>query len=418
MPIKKKAGTRKRDNEADLAELERLRKQVAEQSKALEAEEARREEESQGKRQISSRRQRTLVRWDVDTDIRLLLAIQYACNKLSVKIPWKEVAEVLGEKFTEGAIVQHLSKLRAKREEQDKPNPPPLKRAASCYNKNDKNKKEALSPPKDEPPSTRSGKRRRRSPSVEESDDDVYPIKKKQPTKNKKKGKVSAAPKLRGEREQSESGDSQKLLCVGAEWLRDFAGDDCEVDDESASSEENEDEDSTESSHVTTQAAKKSKIVTLKLGRERLASVDRYLGGSATFREPMASTNPLRAITNMPPRQPSYRTYMHSVGPFSPDPTTLFGNNISYPSNGPSPFDIPISDADLAGACAFDDVDLTAPYSQFDIPSELQFDPMCSYLNTSGFDNQFIPDDELFASVPDVEPPRYYGYEGEEVQEF
>ena len=64
MPTKKKAGARKRDNEADLAELERLRKQVAEQSKALEAEEARREEESQGKRQVSSRRQRTLVRWD------------------------------------------------------------------------------------------------------------------------------------------------------------------------------------------------------------------------------------------------------------------------------------------------------------------------------------------------------------------
>lgn len=56
MPTKKKAGGRKRDNEADLAELERLRKQVAEQ--------ARKEEENQGKRQVSSRRQRTLVRWD------------------------------------------------------------------------------------------------------------------------------------------------------------------------------------------------------------------------------------------------------------------------------------------------------------------------------------------------------------------
>lgn len=79
MPIKKKAGTRKRDNEADLAELERLRKQVAEQSKALEAEEARREEESQAKRQISSRRQRTLVRWDGKFPILFRLSIRGCC---------------------------------------------------------------------------------------------------------------------------------------------------------------------------------------------------------------------------------------------------------------------------------------------------------------------------------------------------
>lgn len=64
MPTKKKAGGRKRDNEVDLAELESLRKKVAEQTKALEAEEARKEEENQTKRQVSSRRQRTLVRWD------------------------------------------------------------------------------------------------------------------------------------------------------------------------------------------------------------------------------------------------------------------------------------------------------------------------------------------------------------------
>ena len=64
MPTKKKAGGRKRDIEADRAELEMLRKQVEEQKQALEAEEARKEQENQGKRQVSSRRQRTLVRWD------------------------------------------------------------------------------------------------------------------------------------------------------------------------------------------------------------------------------------------------------------------------------------------------------------------------------------------------------------------
>lgn len=81
MPTKKKASGRKRNHEADLAELEELRKQIAERDKAEKArkaeearkeeeaarkkeEAARKEEESQGKRQVSSRRQRTLVRWD------------------------------------------------------------------------------------------------------------------------------------------------------------------------------------------------------------------------------------------------------------------------------------------------------------------------------------------------------------------
>lgn len=74
MPTKKKASGRKRDHDADLAELEELRKQIAERDKAEKArkaeearkeeEAARKEEESQGRRQVSSRRQRTLVRWD------------------------------------------------------------------------------------------------------------------------------------------------------------------------------------------------------------------------------------------------------------------------------------------------------------------------------------------------------------------
>lgn len=81
MPTKKKASGRKRDHEADLAELEQLRKEIAERDKAekvrkaeqarkkeeaarKEEEATRKEQESQGKRQVFSRRQRTLVRWD------------------------------------------------------------------------------------------------------------------------------------------------------------------------------------------------------------------------------------------------------------------------------------------------------------------------------------------------------------------
>ncbi|KAJ5823855.1 hypothetical protein N7447_006195 [Penicillium robsamsonii] len=425
MPTKKKADGRKRDNEADLAELESLRKQVAEQSKALKAEEARKEEETQGKRQVNSRRQRTLVRWDVDTDIRLLLAIQYACNKGGVKIPWKDVAEAMGEKFTEGAIVQHLSKLRTKRDEQDKPNPPPLKRAANGHHKSDtSNKSDALTSPKeDSAPNTRSTKKRRRDPSDDESEDSVYTLKKKQPAKNKKKDKVFVAPKLRTKREDTDSNGSQKLVCVGAEWLRDFAGgDEHEVDREDDEESEGSETDSTESSLATTQAAKKSKMVILKVGSERLASLDRTLGDSATFRDPVTPTRQPRAIANMPPRHPSYFPYMHSdsIAPFSPLPPAPFSNNsvsIPFQSNGPSPFDIVNQTPDaLLGATSSDE--LNSVYSQFDINAELQFPGQYGYLETSSFENQFITDNELFVSLPDVEPPRYLGYDGEDVKEF
>ncbi|KAJ5503672.1 hypothetical protein N7463_006546 [Penicillium fimorum] len=424
MPTKKKAGGRRRDNEADLAELESLRKQVAEQNKALKAEESRKEDESQGKTQVNSRRQRTLVRWDVDTDIRLLLAIQYACNKLSVKIPWKDVAEAMGEKFTEGAIVQHLSKLRTKRDEQDKPNPPPLKRAANGYHKSDtNNKKDVLPSPKEESaPNTRSTKKRRRDPSDDESEDSVYTLK-KQFAKNNKKDKVFVAPKLRTKREDTDSNDTQKLVCVGAEWLRDFAGgDEREVDREVDEESESSEVDSTESSQGTTQPAKKSKVVILRVGSERLASVDRSLGDSATFRDPITPTKPPRVITNMPPRHPSYFPYMRSdsIAPFSPLSPTPFSNNsvsIPFPSNGPSPFDIVNRTPDtLLGATPSNG--LNPVYSQFDIPAELQFPEQYGYPETSSFENQFITDNELFVSLSDVEPPRYLGYDGEDVKEF
>ncbi|CAI7623351.1 unnamed protein product [Penicillium glandicola] len=435
MPTKKKAGGRKRDNEADLAELERLRKQVAEQSKALEAEEARKEEESQGKRQVSSRRQRTLVRWDVDTDIRLLLAIQYACNRTGVKIPWKEVAEAMGTKFTEGAIVQHLSKLRMKREEQDKEVPPPLKRAGNGSNKNGSANKRATPPSSTDSsgPTTRSTKRRRASDA--ESEEDVYTLKKKQFAKNPKKDKVFVAPKQQTKREGTDSNDSQNLVCVGAEWLQDFTGE----DDHDVHGESDISESSTASSQATSQATKKSKVVTLKVGTERLASVDRSLGDSATFREPVTPTHLPRTITNMRPRHPSYFPYMHSepLAPMSPvSPPFAVPVSIPFPSNGPSPFDwvnraptamsaaMSAAMHDVApgavstGVSAFDGMNLGGGYSQFDIPGDFQFVDQYSGqgMLTTGFEHQFMSDGERFANLPDVEP--YPGFEGEDVKEF
>lgn len=94
------------------------------------------------------REKRQLVRWDgkcpylacfpiasptlttaVDHDIMLLLTIQQVCNAQGIKLPWKEIAEVMGPKFSEGAIIQHLAKLRLRRLNEGKKVPPPLRRS-------------------------------------------------------------------------------------------------------------------------------------------------------------------------------------------------------------------------------------------------------------------------------------------------
>jgi hypothetical protein len=77
-----------------------------------------------------------------DLDILLLLTVQAACNKEGVKIPWEKVANMMGPNFTEGAIVQHLTKLRLRREADQKPVPPALRRSANSKpNKPNKKRK-------------------------------------------------------------------------------------------------------------------------------------------------------------------------------------------------------------------------------------------------------------------------------------
>lgn len=63
-----------------------------------------------------------------DLDQLLLLTVQSVCNKNNVKIPWGEIADTMGHNVTEGAIVQHLAKLRSRRVSAQKPVPPPLRR--------------------------------------------------------------------------------------------------------------------------------------------------------------------------------------------------------------------------------------------------------------------------------------------------
>ncbi|PWY68658.1 hypothetical protein BO70DRAFT_151964 [Aspergillus heteromorphus CBS 117.55] len=57
-----------------------------------------------------------------------MLTVQSVCNTNSIKIPWAEVATTMGHNVSEGAIVQHLAKLRSRRVAANKAVPPPLRR--------------------------------------------------------------------------------------------------------------------------------------------------------------------------------------------------------------------------------------------------------------------------------------------------
>lgn len=70
----------------------------------------------------------------------LLLTIQSVCNHDSVRIPFDKVAQTMGHNTTEGAIVQHLAKLRTRRLEADKPVPPPLRRGRDRVTKSPETK--------------------------------------------------------------------------------------------------------------------------------------------------------------------------------------------------------------------------------------------------------------------------------------
>ncbi|KAI4285162.1 MAG: hypothetical protein L6R35_004720 [Caloplaca aegaea] len=71
---------------------------------------------------------RNLVRWNDDMDKKLLLTIQWACNKKGVKIPWEMVGQEMGDTITESAVVQHMAKLRQRMVNENLPVPPPLTR--------------------------------------------------------------------------------------------------------------------------------------------------------------------------------------------------------------------------------------------------------------------------------------------------
>ncbi|RAQ40613.1 hypothetical protein AFGD_008956 [Aspergillus flavus] len=83
---------------------------------------------SSSKRALNRPKKRTLVRWDDNLNELLLLTVQSVCNNQSIKIPWSEVASTMKNNVTEGAIVQHLAKLRTRRVDAGKEVPLPLRR--------------------------------------------------------------------------------------------------------------------------------------------------------------------------------------------------------------------------------------------------------------------------------------------------
>ena len=63
-----------------------------------------------------------------DMDIQLLLAVQKVSNMRNIKLPWDEIGQSVGPSITAGAVIQHLAKLRLRREQEGLPVPAPLKR--------------------------------------------------------------------------------------------------------------------------------------------------------------------------------------------------------------------------------------------------------------------------------------------------
>ncbi|EGD92656.1 hypothetical protein TESG_00229 [Trichophyton tonsurans CBS 112818] len=131
---------------------------------------------------------RSIVRWSDELDRKLLLAIQSACNKCGVRIPWIEVALMMGSSITDGAIIQHLAKLRVRMVELGQDVPPPLRRSAGSAPKSAEAEEGETPAPK--PAATRKANSRKKGPkrSIYDSDDETY-NEDKEPNNKKSKAK-------------------------------------------------------------------------------------------------------------------------------------------------------------------------------------------------------------------------------------
>lgn len=63
-----------------------------------------------------------------EMDKRLLLALQSVCNTDGIRLPWDKVGVLMGDQISDGAVIQHLAKLRQRMVIQGLDVPPPLRR--------------------------------------------------------------------------------------------------------------------------------------------------------------------------------------------------------------------------------------------------------------------------------------------------
>lgn len=189
-----------------------------------------------------------------DLDTLLLLTIQSACNLTGVKVPWDKVAELMGPKFSEGAIVQHLSKVRLRRDAAGQRVPPPLRRsvtaAAGATGSSSKGGSKLVKA---------SSRKRKRSDAIEEDYYDGLGAKEEEDSdpeyiQDKKKYKARRT-LFFNKKKSSWLDDGEELMCAGAPFLKhlgqeDYEEYDSDIEEESDDDELNEDYDSDYLAHI------------------------------------------------------------------------------------------------------------------------------------------------------------------------
>ncbi|XRM44239.1 hypothetical protein ABZX51_007385 [Aspergillus tubingensis] len=243
-------------------------------------------------RKASNRpKKRTLVRWDENLNELLLLTVQSVCNTKSIKIPWADVANTMGHNVTEGAIVQHLAKLRSRRVSADKAVPPPLRRGATAIPKSEETPIKSVADEESKPKGSSSknnGSRSRGKPRDQNTSSDEEWVQGRPPRSRRLRKKRKSAVKVEessSESEKSESDDDDKrssvassdeLLVPGAKFLE----------------------------YPNDAEEPQSKIVTLKYRRPSAAKADNTPSKSLDLANDTINVNPSLVLSSQHPRIP------------------------------------------------------------------------------------------------------------------
>ncbi|KAJ5084069.1 hypothetical protein NUU61_008648 [Penicillium alfredii] len=276
---------------------------------------------------------RNLVRWDSEMDLFLLLGVQSACNTLAIKLPWNKVAEIMNEnlpgQFTEGAIVQHLAKLRSRPSGSKTDAGTPAQGFRSRKPQREESSSEDMGVDEQgdsdieykEPARRKSGARRPKAKVASKARSAGSNTRKRarattraKPAKIQKRTQSTSAVSSENEASQNEdeeleSSDDEQVdqMCVGASWLQ-FSG--------------NEKDRKPSGSHTEVKSTpKKSGILRLKVNPESLRVIE-------SARNPSNSPSTGSHMTQQP-TQKTNRPFSHSFNTFS---------RISpYPAHQPGP---------------------------------------------------------------------------------